>query len=280
MHQLERIDSRIASDSETASVAPAPVSGYRAQSSRRAFLREFVLVVACAFGYTLAAGAAPSQRDTAVIHGQQILSFEQATGLDIELGLNRFLSAHPLLAECANHFYTIAFFLTAAVTLLLLWWVDRSRYYVHRTILFIMTAGALVTYWLYPVAPPRLLPNAQFVDTVADAKTFGSLYGTAGADLVNVYGAMPSMHTGWSIWVAVALCSIATAWWQKGLAWGLPAITVLVIVSTANHYLLDAIVGACYYLVAVALYVMGSRLMAQIKTDRRMSAPGGQIARS
>ena len=76
----------------------------------------------------------------------------------------------------------------------------------------------MVTYWLYPLAPPRLVPDGGFVDTFIKYRTWGRLHTPANEDVSNQYAAMPSMHTGWSIWVAVSVCFVAGRWWIRVLA--------------------------------------------------------------
>ena len=169
-------------------------------------------------------------------------------------GARRRLEA--LLALLANYFYTTVFALTTLGTLVLLWWRDRRVYSFHRSVLFIMTAGAALTYWLYPLAPPRLVPGAGFVDTVSVFGTWGGAYTSTTAEVANVYGAMPSMHTGWSLWVAVCLCAISTKWWQRVLAVSLPVATILVIMATGNHYALDAMAGALYLGLALLVWML------------------------
>ena len=57
-------------------------------------------------------------------------------------------------------------------------WLFRyhpGRYAAARLALFATTAVALVGYYLYPLAPPRLMNGGHFVDTVAVHHTWGSM---------------------------------------------------------------------------------------------------------
>ena len=89
-----------------------------------------------------------------------------------------------------------------------------------------------------------------FVDTAAvdDA----SVYSGVGGALANQYAAMPSLHVGWSIVVAAAVIGTlrSRARWLIVLH---PVLTVLVVVVTANHYWLDALVSAALFVASLTL---------------------------
>ena len=62
-------------------------------------------------------------------------------------------------------------------------------------------------------------------------------------DVSNQYAAMPSMHIGWSTWCAFVLVPLVRRRWAKVLAAAYPAITLVCIVLTANHYWIDGVGG-------------------------------------
>lgn len=55
---------------------------------------------------------------------------------------------------------------------------------------------------------------------------------------------MPSMHIGWSLWCGITIFALAKTPWARILGLLYPCVTLLVIVSTANHFVLDAVGGA------------------------------------
>ena len=62
---------------------------------------------------------------------------------------------------------------------------------------------------------------------------------------------MPSMHTGWSVWVAVMLGTyVWRSWWARLTLALHPTLTIVTIVATGNHYVMDAIAGIAYFLIA------------------------------
>jgi hypothetical protein len=71
--------------------------------------------------------------------------------------------------------------------------------------------------------------------------------------LTNQLAAMPSLHVGWAVWVAWVVVTHSTRRWVRVLAVAYPIGTTLVVVATANHYLLDAVAGAAVVAVAIRL---------------------------
>ena len=102
-----------------------------------------------------------------------------------------------------------------------------------------------------PLAPPRMLSSLGFLDTMA---VFGpSAYGdSTTATVANQFAAMPSLHVGWALLIAVVVVRTARTPW-RWVAVLHPTITVLVVVATANHYWVDAIAAALLLLLALAV---------------------------
>ena len=183
----------------------------------------------------------------------RILEWERAAGLVVELGLNRLLLDHEWLATAANLFYLSAHFV---VTVGIVAWLYRARprhYAWLRTGIMAATGLALIGFWLYPLAPPRFLPEQGFVDPVVFFDTPGLYSSGASTAMANQYAAMPSMHAGWALWCGIALLLLGRSWWTRLLGVLYPAATVLVIMATANHYVLDAVAGAALILLATCV---------------------------
>ncbi|RAY13259.1 PAP2 family protein [Actinomadura craniellae] len=214
--------------------------------------REILLIAAFYIAYSLIRVAINRMGTSSAFgHAHQILALERSVGIDVELGLNQALLGMPWLARGANLFYATAHF---AVTLALLVWVHRHRpahYRWLRTALMAATALALLGFWLYPLAPPRFLSGEGYVDPVVVLHSVGLYSSDASGALANQYAAMPSMHAGWALWCGLVLVLLAGRRWVKVLGALYPVVTVLVILSTANHYVLDAAAG--FALVGLAL---------------------------
>ncbi len=99
---------------------------------------------------------------------------------------------------------------------------------------------------LYPLAPPRMFPELGFVDTLLKDPAFWSFNSGGMQSISNQFAAMPSVHIAWSTWCALALAPRLKNRAAKALAWSYPVVTLVVIIITANHYVLDAIAGIVF----------------------------------
>ena len=116
-----------------------------------------------------------------------------------------------------------------------------SDYRWARRLIITMTALALLIHTAMPLAPPRMMSRLGFVDTMA---TIGpSAYEGSAATVANQFAAMPSLHVGWALLLSVVVIRTTKPRW-KWITLAHPAITTLVVVVTANHYWLDALVAA------------------------------------
>jgi len=211
-------------------------------SRRLPWTVELAFVAAFYLSYELlravrhATVTAPTQRAHA------IFAFEQSLHVAVERNINVFTTAHAWLATATGYYYATLHFIVTPAILGWLWRQHRDQYASWRTVLALATVAALVTYWLFPVAPPRLaLPG--FTDTLVDRNIFGAADPHGVQGFVNVYAAMPSLHVGWAFWVALAVFKSRTGL-ARWLIWAYPAATTVVVMATANHFLLDGAAGA------------------------------------
>jgi hypothetical protein len=124
-----------------------------------------------------------------------------------------------------------------------------------RNGLTVATLLALVGYAVYPLMPPRMLSG--YADVLAQTAGYGWWQTAAGAPrgaggLTNQLAAMPSMHVGWAVWCALAASAMLRGRRGRALVWLYPLGSLAVVVATANHYVLDGVVGAALVLVCVA----------------------------
>jgi hypothetical protein len=229
----------------------ASVAVRRAQAPVR-WLAELGLL-ALLYGIYLAARAVMGVHTGAALQrGQQILDLEALAHVNIEGPLNSLFSAVTVLGLLSAYLYaTLHYIVTPAVLV----WIAlrRSEGYRHaRNALLVATAIGLVGYWLLPTAPPRLL-QAGFTDIMAAFSCAGWWGDAASAprgmeSLSNQYAALPSLHVGWAMWVALCLRRHSHSPRVRRWAWTYPALMAVVVMATANHYLVDAVAGiACAY---------------------------------
>ncbi|MFG2781407.1 bifunctional glycosyltransferase 87/phosphatase PAP2 family protein [Streptomyces prunicolor] len=183
-------------------------------------------------------------RATAEHHGHEILSIERFLHIDIEHAVNHWVVKVDFLKDFFNFYYESFHFVVPLTVMAVLYWRRPVDYRWARSALGFATLLALVGFWLYPLAPPRLLPGLGIIDTVHGVQDFSKPdYGTLTA-LTNQYAAMPSLHFGWSLWCGVVIFALAPKWWMKALGLLHPFFTVSAIVATGNHWVLDAAGGA------------------------------------
>jgi hypothetical protein len=222
----------------------------------RAARREFTLLAGVYALYTAARRITAGGADRAIANAHHVLRFEQRTGLAPERWLNRAVSDRAFLALPADYAYASLHYVVTLVVLVWLWRTHPSAYIPARRTLLAATMLGLVGFITLPLAPPRMMPG--FVDTMA---TFGNdgWWGTAAsapkglASFTNQFAAMPSLHVGWAIWCGVIVAHHARRTWIRWLAVAYPAVVVLVVLGTANHYLLDAVAGLAVLLAGSAI---------------------------
>ncbi|WP_375141606.1 phosphatase PAP2 family protein [Streptomyces sp.] len=189
-------------------------------------------------------GSNSAGRAEAEEHGAQIHALERALRIDIEHWANHTAAGIDWLREFFDYYYTSFHFAVPLAVLAVLYWRRPADYRWARSALGITTLLALAGFWLYPLAPPRLMPALGFIDTVHGVQDFSQPdYGTLTA-LTNQYAAMPSLHFGWSLWCGVVIAVVARGRWVKALGAVHPLLTAVAIVVTGNHWVLDAVGGA------------------------------------
>ncbi|WP_444663550.1 phosphatase PAP2 family protein [Cellulomonas sp. CW35] len=217
--------------------------------------KELSLLVALYVGYTASRQLASDNRASAIRHAMDIVDLQRVLHLNVELACNQALAAVPVLAVIAAYWYALLHYL---ITPVVLFAVARRRpqdYRRLRNALVLATIAALICYLAYPVAPPRFMPG--YVDTLRETARWGWWSAQASAprgfgQLSNQLAAMPSMHVGWAVWCALALRRLVPG--RRGL-WvhAYPVLTTVVVVVTANHWLLDAVCGAVLVYAAVSV---------------------------
>ncbi|MEW2415375.1 phosphatase PAP2 family protein [Streptomyces sp. NPDC046866] len=217
---------------------------WRRVLSRPSLLLELLLIRVGYSMYSHIRAAAPASRSLAEEHGGQIHAAERALGLDIEHAVNHAVVGLPWLEGFFNFYYASFHFVVPLGILAALYWRRPGDYRWARASLGLATVIALLGFWLYPLAPPRLMPGLGFIDTVHGPQDLAHPQYGAMTAISNQYAAMPSLHFGWSLWCGIVVVVLAPKAWQKLLGALHPLITVCAIVATANHWVLDAVGGA------------------------------------
>jgi hypothetical protein len=203
-----------------------------------------VILGYCATRWLMLGGTA-----AAFAHGSAIIAVEHVMRLAPEATLQRFGLQHADLLDSADWLYMLAHL--PFVIIVALWLHQRHpiAYRWFRNAFLWSGAIGLLIFILYPVAPPRYLPG--FVDTMKHGGM--DLDDSLVASLYNPFAAMPSLHVAWALLNGSALMRFARTRWLRvcGLLW--PVVMSLIVLMTANHYLLDILGGITLGLAAGTL---------------------------
>jgi hypothetical protein len=185
--------------------------------------------------------AFPGRTQEAMRHASEVIRLEQLLGVCDELGLNQLLTGREWLEFPASYFYSSLHFLVTPAVLGWLWRTRPELYGPLRSGLVLMTLSGLAVFAAWPLAPPRYALSGTSDTVLRHPAFWASAHVVSG--FFNQFAAMPSLHVAWALWCAVALLSGTSSSWRQ-LVWLYPAGTVLVVLGTANHYLLDVAGGA------------------------------------
>ena len=215
----------------------------------------FVLADLC---YETVRGIAEGNATAAFANAQKVVDAEKATGTFFEADLQSALLGHQWLIETANWLYMNTHFVITTSFLVWLYLFRNETFYFVRNMFLVAMAVALIGYTVFPTAPPRLLPELGFVDTITDFSQVN--HDSALVKIfVNPYAAVPSMHIAFSLMIAVPAIRISRHLASK-IVWALyPLLVLFVVIVTANHFWLDAAAGA---LVAGISALVAHRLLA------------------
>ncbi|WP_181806813.1 phosphatase PAP2 family protein [Streptomyces shenzhenensis] len=223
----------------------------------------------------------------AVKNGVGLLRAEQLVHLDPEHWFNRLFSDHAVLGIPADFAYASLHYVVTPAVLVWLWRRHAAHYRMARTWLMISTLIGLVGFAVLPTAPPRLLSGGHaFTDTMAEYSSYGWWGTDASAPrglghLTNEYAAMPSLHVGWSLWCGLVLFRLGRHRLVRTLGIVYPVVTTVVVLGTANHYLMDTVAGVMvmgigFMLARTALRITGSPAVRK-QGDKRAALASAQV---
>ncbi|MFC7891482.1 phosphatase PAP2 family protein [Streptomyces sp. NPDC057381] len=242
--------------------------------ARPPLVRELLLVAGLFLLYKFGRQLATGHTAEAFRNAHRVWDWERVLRMPDEGTVQSLLLHGDSLIHTANTYYAVVHFPATAAFLVWLYLRRPAHYVWARRVLAALTGAALVLHLVFPLAPPRMLGATGLIDT---ARVFGpSVYGPPSTDaLSNQFAAMPSLHFGWALMVAIGLIVATRTRWRW--LWLLhPLLTLLVIVGTANHYWLDVIVAAA--LLGLALAVLRLPHGPRCAVPRRRPEPRRRAA--
>jgi|SRR5579871_4987585 hypothetical protein len=236
-------------------------AGHRVQP----FLREASLIIGLYGLWQLAGDLAGSGTYAAVGRGKWIWDVERTLHLPSERTVQAWILPHPLIVETANLYYASMHF-TALIVFLVWLFVRHPDAYPHwRTTVALLTAACLAIQFL-PVAPPRMVPGIGIADT---AMQYGqSVYGTVAGFDPDQLSAMPSVHVGWAVLIALCAARVSTSRWRY-LGTAHAALTIFVVAATGNHFWADGIVAVALLGAVLGIQAAARSLIRRQVTGRK-----------
>jgi hypothetical protein len=237
---------------------------------------EALAVVWLCWVYDAITNLAPLRVHLAISHAEGLLHLERVLHLDPELSLDRWLASHHTVGLILSDYYDNAHFVVTLGLLGYLWWRRADIYRPLRNSLVVVNLVAFAVFWLYPVAPPRMLGG--FVDVVASTHAFGSWHAGSLASHADELAAVPSLHIAWAVWCTLALWQISPRRWVRGVAVLYPCATAFAVLATGNHFVLDIVAGLLAMGAAVGLVWMAEsgRELAGRRRRAVASPPAGE----
>ena len=247
--------------------APSPGGPRPGRGVANTLAGQSVLLAGCAALYFLTRHYTEGSAEQATENGYAILALEQRLDIAWEGGAQSAALVHHNVITFFNWVYMWGHWPVIITALVLLHRHAAASYLQLRNAMLFSGGIGLVVFAWYPVTPPRLLPEDQFLDSIT---TWSHSYRVLQPpSFVNQHAAMPSLHVGWNLLVGIVLWRATTWWVLRTLAVASPCLMAVAVVATANHYVLDVVAGA-----AVAL--VGYALALRFRTDqyRSQGRPG------
>lgn len=227
-------------------------------------IAEIGLMVALFTMYYVTRGVAAGKEAVAFGHAREVMHIEQKLGLFREIALQTAFLTEPVLIRFLNFVYA---YTHMAVLIAFAIWVfayHSDRYPTIRNTFLAILGTGLTIYVVFPLAPPRYFPYTGFVDTL-------QLYSGINyeqhsiAMLYNPFAAMPSLHVAFALFCGIGLIKVGRRkiHWVMGITY--PLLMATAVIGTANHYILDVIVGS---LITVLAYILVPRAMQKVAKHR------------
>lgn len=227
-------------------------------------LRQILLFVGALLLYQVVRGLVDGN-DVAKAswNATKIIDLERAMHVFVEPSIQAWALNRHWLVDAADWTYLNAHFIVTLSALAFIYTRRNDSFYFVRNMFMVAMAIALVGYAVYPTAPPRLMPEWGFTDTIQQFTGITVDHGP-GSAFLNLYAAVPSMHVCFAVMVGWPMSLLVRGWPAK-VGWALyPFFITFVVVATGNHYLADVFLGA---LTALVSALLAQRLLARARPD-------------
>jgi hypothetical protein len=226
--------------------------------------REIAFVLFALLVYFGVRGLTEGRVDVAFANADSVLRLERALGIAWEGQIQGFVVDHDGLVTVANWVYVYGYWPVIATSAVVLYARRRQKYVLLRDAAIISGLIGFAFFAFVPVAPPRL-SDPGLVDTVTQYSEGYRALQRPG--LTNQYAALPSLHAGWNLLVGIVLFQATTRVAVRVFAVAMPSAMAFAVIATANHFVLDVIVGT---LVVLAALAVAAGRQPELGLDRRL----------
>ncbi len=234
-------------------------------------LRQVSLFGLAYAAYRLVRGIVEGDANEAFAHARDLISLERGMHLFVEPSIQAWASGSHVVMLLSSWIYVNAQTSVTVCALIYLYMKHNRNFYFVRNMFMIAMALALIGYVVFPTAPPRFMPEWGFIDSVSDLTGVKVGHQSASINaLTNVYAAVPSMHVAFALMIGWTLARLVRSPIAR-VAWILyPFMMAFVIIVTANHFILDAMLGA----VTAGASAYGASWLARVRPKVwRFSSP-------
>ena len=209
--------------------------------------------------------------DRALTNAAALLDAERWLGLAWEGAIQGTVAGSRVLQDIVNSIYIFGHWPVLIVAGVLLYRFRPRHYATLRDVCLMTGLLGLFIFALFPVAPPRLT-SLPLMDTVTRGAT--AYRQILPPSLVNQYAAMPSFHAGWNLALGVVVFQASRHWALRAFAVVMPAAMAFSVVATANHFVIDVVVGVTL----VTLALVAERALRRRTARRARAAATGRSA--
>jgi hypothetical protein len=235
-------------------LVPRARTSHHAHGRWHSLLTEVVFVAAGIVAYFSARGLTEANPAKAIEHSHEVVDFEKWSHLYHEPFLQGLIIGHETLIDVLNWIYIWGHWPVIIVTLVWLVHSHPAPYRILRNAFFVSGMIGVCIFVLYPVAPPRLAGLGLYDTVSAQSHAYRVLQPPA---FVNQYAAVPSLHVGWNLLIGIFVVRYARRTVLRVIGALLPMAMTASVVLTANHYVIDAVLGA---IVALTGLVVAMRM--------------------
>src|SRR4051812_7820813 len=242
----------------------------------RDLLWQILLFCGAYWLYRLVRGQVFDRSAAAFEHAREVVNLERGLHVFAEPSIQAWAVGSGWVSDVGAWMYLNTHFVVTTCALAFIYLFRNEHFYFVRNMFMVAMGLALVGYIVYPAAPPRMLPGLGFVDSVADFTGVTAESSPVNA-LFNPYAAVPSMHVGFALMLAVPMLRMTRRRWARALWVLYPAVVTLVVVVTANHWVFDAVTGAA---VAAVSALAAQALFARVRPQAWAWTPARSLPAS